>query len=142
MLVVIISLAAFAQDTPHIATPDSSNVTWSKVYNDVKGALVGLGSALKTSADHVYAVLIKQQLLNAIMWSVVGAIILVFLLVFRYNFKKADFDEFDRHGTLAMISGIISAILILFFMCHLDTVIDGFFNPEYGALKDVMSFIK
>lgn len=48
------------------AIPDSSVLTFKEVYSDIKSGLTALGSSLKVGSEHVYEVLVKQQLSNSI----------------------------------------------------------------------------
>ncbi len=112
----------------------------------MKSGITGLASALKVGSEHVYEVLTKQQLVKSITWLLIGVIPLIILLVFgkkcyRWGIKNA--DESDSF-TLWMVFFFFASTLLpsIFLMFHFDELVTGFVNPEYGALKDIMDFIK
>ena len=138
--------------TTELAIPDSTKLTIREVYEDVKAGITGLAAALKTPAEHVYTVLCKQQVVKAFV-GIFMFLILILCLIFclRYGSFVVDWDYWivkeNKPSFSAMISiifGILSIIFIIIFFVgghHLD-IIQGFVNPEYGAIKDIVDFIK
>ncbi len=141
--------------------PDTSKVTFSRVYNDVKAGMKGLGEALKVGAEHVYVVLVKQQVVKAIQYIIFGIIGLIFLLISLYVMKKARWgdntyyfpeqwkskeewqaNQFNKYSVYTIITGLITSIFLMNFIINLDTVVMGLYNPEYGAIKDILNFVK
>jgi hypothetical protein len=134
---------------------DSSQVSLGSVYKDIKAGIEGMAAALKVGAVHVYAVLVKQQVAKSIMWLVV----LIFSLVFmRIGWNTAKGSKWTKpnnssedlpiptpdNGWAALsgvmwVIGIIGTIVVVF---HLQTLITGFVNPEYGAMKDIVNFVQ
>ena len=43
---------------------------------------------------------------------------------------------------LRLVQMIVSLIIFIIIMCNLDTMITGIVNLEYGAIKNIISFIK
>ena len=137
--------------------PDSSKATFNAIYNDVKEGVVGLASALKVGAEHVYAVLVKQQIVYAIVYLLV-LVFSIALLKFAYSqYNVYDVKEIawaketQRRSTeiyfhisfvYFLASLITGAIMLLVGICNIDNIIMGFVNPEYGAIKDIMDFVK
>lgn len=64
ILFLIVSMTmvsmSYSQNTEKKQIPDSSELTMMKVYNDVKGVLVGLSSSLKVGAEHVFYVIFRM----------------------------------------------------------------------------------
>lgn len=132
---------------------DSTKVTFTQVYQDVKEGLTALGEALKVGAEHVYEVLIKQQFVNSLTWLV---IVLIFgiasAIVLKFAFRKdnkVDDESSYRHGdfkestiALMIIGSALGLASIITFACTAEIVITGFVNPEYGAMKEIMNFVK
>lgn len=137
--------------------PDSAKVTFSTVYKDAKEAIMGLSGALKVGSEHVYEVLIKQQVVNSITFLSLFAFS-VFLLIFGYkqadnvdkkaeewmrlNNKKSADDFFHFSILFSGASIFMGGIMILVAIFNIDDLIMGFVNPEYGAIKDIMDFVK
>jgi hypothetical protein len=132
---------------PLQVTTDTPTVTWSKVYNDVKGALNGLASGLKVGTEHVYAVLIKQQLVSSIVYLItliISIIVSIFLVKYIKALVKTAEDAYDDFGYyfLCILFGIIILIMFIISICHMESMITGFINPEYGAIKEIIDKIK
>lgn len=139
----LFSITSHAQDTSIKKLTDSGQVTFSKVYNDVKGALVGLGAALKVGAEHVYGIFIKQQIINAIVWSVIFILMAIILLKSLHIMcKEIDWNEVQVKTVMALVFTIFSTIGVIVCLCHTDVIVTGFCNPEYGAIQEIMDKIK
>lgn len=142
--------------------PDTAKLTLNKVYSDVKSGLQGLGQSLKVPATHVYEILVRQQVTYSIInISIVLGLFLFCLLTAKY--AKTTYKghlalhklnkpnsiaciEDTAKGPVAVIVGVISVLsgtagIIVFCATMHETVI-GFTNPEYGAIKEIISFVK
>jgi hypothetical protein len=123
----------------------SSN--FKMIYNDVKSNIAGLASALKVGAEHVYLVLVKQQIVYSIVWLIL-TILSVFILKYIIKITKWAYEtkviNLNNEGiTLGLVFGWIGSIVyLLIVIFHLDTMITGFVNPEYGAIMDIVNFVK
>jgi hypothetical protein len=152
LVLAVISINCFSQDTTVIykqvdtsklaAIPDSAKLTFGKVYNDVKSGLSGLAAGLKVGVSHVYEILVKQQIVSAVT-NTIGYVIVITLIMISYrNFKKEeDWNDPGKSGMLCIIT-VIGAFLIWVFGCDIDAIITGFINPEYGAIKEIINFVK
>ncbi len=148
---VCLTLVTYSQDVNPIA--DSSKVTFTKVYNDVKSGINGLASALKVGATHVYSVLVKQQVVYAISYLIliifllISSVICITIFVRNYNREKRKNEnmyigeEFSLGGMLA-ISIILTIFTILSIAFNMSDIIMGLYNPEYGAIKDILDFVR
>lgn len=139
-----------------IEPQDSTKVTWGQVYNDVKGALDGVADALKTGAEHVYEVLVRQQFTNSVtniaIYILLASVCYTALRIGQQRYKARDKQTaqsyLDNPTDYAdvIIPLIIGVILLGGFVAFLVTTINatitGFINPEYGALQEIKSFIK
>jgi TRAP-type C4-dicarboxylate transport system permease small subunit len=129
---------------------DPTEVTFSQVYNDVKGALSGVSDALKVGAEHVYEILVRQQLINSITHLIVILILsLSSYLGLKYVYKNM--YTIDELGNKEFNEGVIPVAIICAFLfvfaiinacIHTETILTGFLNPEYGAIMEIKSFIK
>ena len=158
-----VSLTTFSMETAKVDSNvnnlqlvDSAKLTTMKVYTDVMSGLSGLAKGLKTTAEHVYVILVKQQVVNAISSLIFDLLISVLtLLFFRGFFKnykrisdsKDDWfrDSLEDHFGLVgyLVFGIILGVItIIALAANMGEIITGFVNPEYGAIKDIFHFIK
>lgn len=133
-------------------TPDSTQVTKETIYKDIKGALHDMGEALKVGAEHVYEVLVRQQIVNSIATVLVYAVLIALAIILvrhtmaginRYNKTKQSYDDWPGELIASFIFSIILCCgLCGIFLATIQSVITGFVNPEYGAIKDILNVIK
>jgi len=144
------------------ALPDTAKLTLTKVYADVKAGISGLAQSLKVPATHVYEILVKQQVTYSIInICIVLGLLILCLLVGRYakitynghlalyklRTERIDADLDDTvKGSLSVVLTMLSiglgiAGIIVLCTTMQETVI-GFTNPEYGAIKEIISFVK
>lgn len=133
-------------DSTTTATNPPPELTKEVIYQDVKAALNQLGEALAVGGEHVYLVLVRQQIVSAVTWTIV----LLSSLLMLYNFMKAAVNIDERWeeqaptaiGIVRIGQGIIFGILLIVSLFHIDYIFTGFINPEYGAIKEIMSIIR
>lgn len=144
---MFISPSLHAQDTPTVNKPDTSAITFGKVYNDVKGALSGLANGLKVGAEHVYIVLVRQQVIQAYIYISIGiiGIILWVINIFMIRWfvkEKLDADDYGALVAIMFVLGILGTILFLVGLFNIDVIFTGFANPEYGAIHEILKVAK
>ena len=123
----------------------SSN--FKMVYTDIKDGISALASGLRVGAEHVYMVLVKQQIVYAIVYLIIGLFSL-FLIVNWINGYKDTKQEWSNSeeptglGIIKLIQIIVGGIMLGVFLFHIDTIIMGFVNPEYGAIQTIIDIVK
>lgn len=147
LFVVLITTFSHASDKTNLVVSDSTTLTLNKVYNDVKIGIVGLSQALKAPVTHVYEILCKQQFIKAISNSILiifFSIIGIWLIVYGVKCLNDKDNSFgDDFKTSFIVIGIIVVIVVsIFTIIMADSIFTGFFNPEYGTIKDIVSFVK
>lgn len=118
---------------------DSSQVTFSKIYSDVKAGIEGLAASLKVGATHVYEVLIRQQLVSSITYLIIYVIGLWSTIYFCKVWHKNDEECETPLIIIPIILGVLTAFCFLF---TIKSTVTGFINPEYGAILDIIEFVK
>ena len=137
------------------------------MYNDVKEGIAGLAKGLKVGAEHVYVVLVKQQIVKAVsnllLVIILYALGYIFYVQARKTYKShleqcgynpdgsgkssynIDLDE-SAKGPTSVLLGAASTLAIIiatiFFCNSYNEIIGGFINPEYGAMKDIIDFVR
>ena len=147
-IIVVLAIISTNVFSTEVAVNDTTALTFNKVYEDVKEGIQGLAVALKAPAEHVYKVVVRQQTINSI--SYLLACLILILPIFTFNWwrsaiKSAIEKDDDETGWVmgllllcilpALVGGIGLAVTT-------SDIITGFINPEYGAIRDVMNFIK
>lgn len=131
------------------------------VFDKTTEAITQLASALKVPAEHVYTILIKQQLVQSLS-SLLGSIFVILLGLFIVKFTYKDLNNkntqwrlkndrsddynhwnLDDGGWIFLVSlgFTISVVGIIILCASFNNIITGFINPEYGAIKDIMNFL-
>lgn len=134
-----ITVNCFAQTKDSLPIPDTAKLTLGKVYSDVKAGINGLAQSLKVPATHVYSVMIKQQTVGAITWLIVDIFLFLVALFFIIVWTLDKKDDRNEWWGVPVVFIIIFLIFIFF---NLSNIVGGFVNPEYGAIKEIISFVK
>ena len=117
-------------------TVDTSAVS-KQLYTDVKAGIVGLADGLKVSAENVWNILVKQQLVESITWLIVNLLFLIAIIIVWICWNKSK-DQEEWWG-IPVILTILQLTVLAF---SINGIVTGFVNPEYGAIEDIISFIK
>jgi hypothetical protein len=151
MLVVFaaFTISGFAKEV-EVSLPDTTKVTFTQVYNDVKDGITGLATALKEPAEHIYKLMVKQQFVNSITYCMFPLLSIVFIIVSVPFLKKSKWGyswvieekRFNRYAALSIITISLSIVLLIISFALTDDIITGFMNPEYGAIKEIITFVK
>lgn len=141
-LLLISFMAVSAQEQLGSPTVTEAERIIDKYLDKAGDALNSLAEVLKVPAEHVYGVLVKQQV-------VVGVGSLIVLIIFAVAFflsmwgfaKRERSNEYEENLgllVLAVFSGIGFVVsLVVFFVSGLS----GLLNPEYGAIQDILSVL-
>jgi len=131
---------------------DTTNITQTERLIDkysgrIYDALEAMAESLKIPVEHVYNILVKQQIVEAVIYIIVlvsGIACFFYFLICLSRGSKASNDSNAEVMFLvkAIIFGFFSFVFLFVGFCHLDTIVMGLINPEYGAIKDIMEFIK
>lgn len=123
----------------------SSN--FKTVYTDIKDGISALASGLKVGAEHVYMVLVKQQIVYAIVYLIVGLIAMILIINWINGYKDTKQEWSDDEnptglGLIKLIQIIVGIVLMGVFLAHIDNIVTGFVNPEYGAIETIIDIVK
>jgi uncharacterized membrane protein (DUF485 family) len=160
LIILAIGLTSFVSaqqpvDTTTVSFTEvyrDATVASSTIYTDTKDAIKQIGAALKVGSEHVYAVLVRQQYVKAIIGLFVLSLIIFLLYMFiQYSANVKDWDDGEVYAdknklsiVVAIASGVLSIILTIIFFAgeYPQDIIQGFINPEYGAMMDIVDMIK
>lgn len=130
---------------------DTNKLTLGKVYSDVKAGINGLAQSLKVPATHVYSIMIRQQIAQSIS-DLIFVVVFIILSIVLY---KAGMRTMKKIEATKETDELIGITIFTFVLCGISTIITvcsfwhdyssivtGFTNPEYGAIKEIISFVK
>jgi hypothetical protein len=113
-----------------------------KIYDDAKGAVNSIAKSLKVGAEHVYEVLVKQQIVKSVTNSII-ALMMVILLIIAFRFSgKGDWVNGDIYAAYCIVFCVISGLMFMYTMFNIKETVTGFINPEYGAIEKIFEVIK
>ena len=124
----------------------------NQVVDNVSNKVVALAEALKVPAEKVFIVMVKQQFIVALSESFSLSIFFIFFLLsiltllnknsHEYNFND-EFRDFNVRGYITLILSVIFGIIFTVnLFTSSDAILTGFFNPEYGAIQDIVEMVK
>jgi hypothetical protein len=134
--------------TETVSYVDTSS-NFKRIYNDLYDGIIALAAGLKVGAEHVYAIIVKQQIVNSIVYLLV-LLLGTFSIHMCYKqwglikIKKEKYTtdvEEIRPLAFTIIFGVLAFILLLAGLLNLNTLVMGFLNPEYGAIMDIVRFV-
>jgi hypothetical protein len=112
-----------------------------------------LAAKLGTTTEYLWGILIKQAHISATMSllclaiSIVGGIILFKLHKTFLIYKKDGNYERNKYETDEALPAIMGGFAVIWLMftiyviCTLPNIFNGYFNPEYWALKEILDSI-
>jgi small-conductance mechanosensitive channel len=120
-----------------------------KVFEKVTQYIDALAAKLGVAAEHVYGVLVRQQVAEGIVDIIVGALVLaVLIFALMVLIKKVELprivDEFDLLGYV-FVAAILLLIIGLPGSYAVSEISDGIkhvINPEYYAIREILNAIK
>jgi hypothetical protein len=121
-----------------VVTAVDTSSNFKLIYNDFKSGIEAAASALKVGAEHVYIVLVKQQIVK----SITHLVVILLTILFGYLLYKAlMYDKYEDDSVKIPI-GFFGLCFMLFMITYcfvgLQDMITGFVNPEYGAMKEII----
>ena len=124
----------------------------NQVVDNVSSKVVALAEALKVPAEKVFIVMVKQQFIIALSKSIVlGVFFIIFILsaltlLNKNSHEYNSYDEFVDFNVRGYVTLTFSIIFGIIFTISLvdssDAILTGFFNPEYGAIQDIVEMVK
>lgn len=133
--------------TSVVTTVDTADLS-TRIYSDLKSGIAAAAEALEVGAEHVYGVLIKQQYVYSIVYTLLIILFSTITIIFMKQYKKQWYkDEWQKYDSprcaVVIVGNILSAVTtIVIISTTITKVITGFINPEYGAMMDIINFVK
>lgn len=121
--------------------------TFREIYYDLKEGVIALAKGLKTSVEHVFIVLVKQQYM-------LGALDLCKLLLLLFIFWRISVYIKNKEKDIAWITSWDADIIRVFYVAfglfviyigftdYLPSIFQRFINPEYPVYLQVIDIVK
>ena len=142
LLLFTVSFAVYSQDTTKYVTDTNTEKLIDKYSEKIGDAITALAEKLQQPAEHVYKILVKQQVVYGVstLLFVVFSVIVVFWGFKIYHKNQDEFNGWDFFGMFLIVLGCIA--FVISFIMFAGGGLSGLINPEYGALKDIVNMIK
>jgi hypothetical protein len=126
------------KDTAVYVTNTNTEKLIDKYTSKIEASIIALGQNLKQPVEHVYTVLIKQQKVRA--WGfLVTNIVMFIIMTVIWVLWYLDYNSRDEWWGIPFF---ISLVFLALFFSSITMIITGFINPEYGAIKNIILYIK
>lgn len=154
LLSFIINIGYSQQDSTSYVTNSNVEKLVDKYSTKLEASITALAKELKQPAEHVYKILVKQQIVLSFSYLLIFlltiGLIIGFIPFMRYGLKgdtqyqyySSNFGKYDGLVGLAVFWGILIIVGLSASVILLPDILQGFLNPEYGAIKDIISFFK
>lgn len=158
---ILVLFTLFIFSATAVASPEASDSIASaqtadqiiKIYDKLEGGLISLAKALKTPTEHVYEVLVRQQVVYASQSLIVLIVLLAMVasgLIGVLNKKNYIFysdgsmNDLKITGWVYWVLFVIGTVAVFIWLGKggINDVVSGFFNPEYGAINKIFSIIQ
>ena len=151
MLSVVVFLAATLNVSAKVKI-DSSNISNvavngtesnmdSVLYQDGKEVLKSIKTAGGAALGNGYDIVVKQQLVYSIEYLFVGILCLICGYLFFVFYKKTEKDKPNTVIPSLLFLGLTIWTAVVFSL-HWHQVLQGFVNPDYAAINDIIRMFK
>jgi hypothetical protein len=161
--VIEVSKSVVESITPDSLTKSELKSTSMVIYEDMKEVISGMAAALKVGSEHVYKVLVKQQVVYALIYLITFIFFGILFTISAFNLSKLGWSDisyyesdwknrggydaylknsFSAKNFIFIITGLVGLIGFIIGFSNIDVIITGFLNPEYGAIKEIIKFIR
>ena len=112
------------------------------LYPEVKSAVLAIAKAIGCAAEHVYTVLVKKFVVDAIVQLLpflLGLILIIIAWIKMSSYFKIH-DKIEWHilyPCTLLIAGIVALSCVDY-----NVMVMGLVNPEYGALNYILEYSK
>jgi hypothetical protein len=145
------------KDSVLIAQVDSGYVTNTNIEKlidkyggKVSAAMVAIAKELKQPVEHIYVVLVRQQVVKSIadLFLFLVTIVLSYISIKAMINPKAlwNWNTINGAGNIYSTGGailaVISVIILGVSISNFNEMVTGFVNPEFGAMQDIVGFFK
>lgn len=114
-----------------------------KIYGKATEYIESLASSLGVAAEHVYGILVRQQIAEGITTLIIfGVIYAVLGTIVGIAVKKSDFRYDFISNYVVILGSVVLVIVSAFAIFELRGAIMQLINPEYYAIKEIMDVIK
>lgn len=149
IVIMFISKTMIAQDSTSV-TGTNTEALIDKYSAKIENAIITLADKLQQPAEHVYKVLTIQFYYKGLVTTILfifTVIIMTILIItagkMNWLIEREDYSTMTGKGiTMLILMILIGILLLISFVQFLSGGFTQLVNPEYYAIKEIMSVIK
>lgn len=107
-----------------------------QIISKVLGYIEDLGKTVSNGATYGFELLVKQQMLEGIVWTSISILFLLASIIIAPKIIMKIYKASDEF--FASMTGFVVVIISLIAVVSLPSHIMSIFNPEYYAIKEIM----
>ena len=124
--------------TTSVATKSNMD---SVMYADGKEVLKGIKTVGGNALGNGYDIVVRQQLVYSWEYLMVGILCLIFAWAGFTFYKQIEKEKPNRIiPAIIFLIGVVWTAIV--FSAHFHQVIQGFLNPDYAAINDIIRMFK
>lgn len=146
LLLFITFLSYGHTDSTQYVTNSNVEKLVYKYSEKIESAIVALADKLQQPVEHVYKLIIKQQLIEGIS-SIIVLFIGVFVMIAGIILLSKYYENigmvskyYENIGMFFSLMGLV--VLVIGIIWFFASGITCLFNPEYAAIKEIINMIK
>lgn len=113
-----------------------------KYSEKITASVAAFSEKLKQPAEHIYKVLVKQQVVKACSTLSILLIGILLCSLAIYGGIKSEWEDPEFYSLFCIFGGLIGVVAVLYGVVNFTDILQGFINPEYGAMQDIISIFK
>lgn len=114
-----------------------------KLVGKVSEYIDAIAAKLGVAAEHVYDVLLRQQVVDGVTTLVSYAVALPLIaLSIRFLYKKSDKYDLNIFGILAIVMSVVFGLFLICGFVDCSDAVKKLANPEYYAIKEIIKAVK
>ncbi len=110
------------------------------VGKNITGLIEKLAHQIGITADKVFPWYVKQQVIEGWSFIIISSLLnIIFAITFIYNYKNIRKKDDDKYIMMSIFIGLILTATISITSFDFNVHLNQIFNPEYGAMKAMIS---
>ena len=127
----------------YLVTGSDVEMLVDKYSAKLEASIISLAETLQQPAEFVYGIMVKQQYIKSVVWLLPWLLLIAFSILLTYHKSKATFKNGGTYHEIFTIASMLGIVIVFIVgLVNFQTVLQGFINPDYGAIQDIIVMFK